>query len=175
LTFGFTEPYFLDRPITTGFTVYTQRFNFDQGREVSLLHGRNLLPLYEALGKENLLNYVSRSMGFTVFVSYPLRRSFARVGLSYGYDRSKYQTLTTAAQTYFGYINFQGLEGANALTGITTSSITPSYTSTTRSIIRSPRAGARACLLPCVWRVAFGRQRKPFRAGFRGFNTSARR
>jgi len=128
LTFGFTEPYFLDRPITTGFTVYTQRFNFDQGREVSLLSGRNLLPLYESLGKENLLNYVSRSMGFTTFVSYPLRRSFARVGLSYGYDRSKYQTLTTAAKTYFGYINFQGLEGANALTGITTSSITPSYT-----------------------------------------------
>jgi len=128
VTFGFTEPYFLDRPITTGFTVYTQRFNFDQGREVSLLSGRNLIPFYESLGKENLLNYISRSLGFTVFASYPLRRSFARVGITYGYDRSKYQTLTTAAQTYFGYINFQGLEGANALTGITTSSIIPSYT-----------------------------------------------
>ena len=59
VTFGFTEPYLFDRPITAGFTVYTQRFNFDQGREVSLLTGRNLIPLYNALGRDNLLNYVS--------------------------------------------------------------------------------------------------------------------
>jgi outer membrane protein insertion porin family len=127
-TFGFTEPYFLDRPITTGFTIYMQRFNFDQGREVSLATGRNLIPLYQTLGQQNLLNYVQQGAGFTAFASYPMRRSFARLGLTYGYDRSKYTTLTDAANTYFNYINFQGLEGANTLTGIKTSSITPSYT-----------------------------------------------
>jgi outer membrane protein insertion porin family len=127
VTFGFTEPYFLDRPIQLGFTVFTQRFNYDQGREVSLFTGRNLLPYFEALGKDNLLNYVSTGHGFTVFTSYPLRRTFARVSLTYSYSWSKYTVLTTAAKTYFDYINFQGLGGPNTLTGIRTSQIIPSY------------------------------------------------
>ena len=42
--FGFTEPYFLDRPIQLGFDVHLTRFNYDQGREVSLLTGRNFIP-----------------------------------------------------------------------------------------------------------------------------------
>ena len=127
VTFGFTEPYFLDRPLQLGFTVYTQRFNYDQGREVSLFTGRNLLPYFEALGKDNLLNYVSNGHGFTVFTSYPLRRTFARVSLTYGYSTARYTTLSTAAKIYFDYINFQGLGGPNTLTGIRTSQIIPSY------------------------------------------------
>ncbi|MDP2997791.1 MAG: outer membrane protein assembly factor BamA [Bryobacterales bacterium] len=128
VSFGFTEPYFLDRPIQVGFTVYMQRFNYDQGREVSLLSGRNLIPYYDALGKDNLMNYVSNGHGFTAFANYPLRRSFARLGFSYGWDKSKYTTLSTASKTYFDYINFQGLGGPNALAGITTSRVVPSYT-----------------------------------------------
>ncbi len=127
VTFGFTEPYFLDRPIQLGFTVFTQRFNYDQGREVSLFTGRNLLPYFEALGKDNLLNYVSNGHGFTVFTSYPLRRTFARVSLTYSYSTSRYTVLSTAAKVYFDYINFQGLGGPNTLTGIRTSQIIPSY------------------------------------------------
>ncbi|MCX6635364.1 MAG: outer membrane protein assembly factor BamA, partial [Acidobacteria bacterium] len=128
VSFGFTEPYFLDRPIQVGFTVYMQRFNYDQGREVSLLSGRNLIPYYDALGKDNLMNYVSNGHGFTAFANYPLKRSFARLGISYGWDKSKYTTLSTASKTYFDYINFQGLGGPNALAGITTSRVVPSYT-----------------------------------------------
>jgi len=128
VTFGFTEPYFLDRPIQTGFTVFMQRFNYDQGREVSLLSGRNLIPYYEALGKDNLLNYVSNGHGFTTFASYPLRRSFARLGLTYSYSTSRYTVLTTAAKTYFDYVSFQNLGGPNTLSGIRTSQIIPSYT-----------------------------------------------
>ncbi len=141
ITFGFTEPYFLDRPIQLGFTVFTQRFSFDQGREVSLFTGRNLIPFFEALGKDNLLNYVSNGHGFTVFTSYPLRRSFARVGLTYGYSTSKYQVLSTAARTYFDYINFQGLGGPNSLTGIRTSQIIPSYTYNTVNHPITPTGG----------------------------------
>jgi outer membrane protein insertion porin family len=141
VTFGFTEPYFLDRPMQLGFTVFTQRFNYEQGREVSLLTGRNLLPYYEALGKENLMNYVSNGHGFTVFTSYPLRRSFARLGLSYGYSASKYQVLSTAARTYFDYINFQGLAGPNSMTGIRTSQLIPSYTYNTVNHPITPTAG----------------------------------
>jgi outer membrane protein insertion porin family len=127
VTFGFTEPYLFDKPMQAGFTIYTNRFNYDQGREVSLLSGRNLIPLYESLGRDNLLNYVSNGYGFTSFLSYPLRRSFARLGLTYGFDTSNISTLTTGAGRYFEYINFQGLSGPNSLSGIRTSRVVPSY------------------------------------------------
>jgi outer membrane protein insertion porin family len=127
VTFGFTEPYLFDRPIQAGFTIFTQRFNYDQAREVSLLSGRNFIPLYQSFGQDNLLNYVSNGAGFTVYTSYQLRRSFARVGLTYGYNRSNIQTLSSASRNYFEFINFQGLSGPNSLSGIRTSNVTPSY------------------------------------------------
>ena len=142
-TFGFTEPYFLDRPITLGFTVYLQRFNFDQGREVSLLSGRNLAPLYNALGQNNLLNYISNGHGLTTFVSYPLRKiPFGRVGITYGYDISNITVLTDAAKAYFEYINFQqGIAGPNSLAGIRTSKIVPSFTYNTVDNPMTPTRG----------------------------------
>jgi outer membrane protein insertion porin family len=57
-----------------------------------------------------------------------LRRSFARLGLTYGIDRSSVTPLTTGATTYFSYSDFQSLNGPNQLHGIITSKITPSYT-----------------------------------------------
>ena len=128
VTLGFTEPYFLDKPMQVGATVYMQRYNFDYGREVSLMSGRDLTALYASLGKDNLLNYVQNGHGFTAFASYPLRRSFARIGLTYGFDISNIKTLSTAADQYFSYSNFQNLGGPNSLTGIKTSRLVPSYT-----------------------------------------------
>ena len=67
VSLGFTEPYFLDRPLQLGFVVYLRRFNFDQGREASILSGQNLIPLYNQLGSQNLLNYIAeqpRLLGF---------------------------------------------------------------------------------------------------------------
>jgi outer membrane protein insertion porin family len=127
-TFGFTEPYFLDKPIQLGFTVFISRFNYDQGREASVLAGTNLIPLYNQLGAQNLLNYVSNSRGFTVFSTTLLKRSFARVGISYGYTIQNVRTLTTAAQQYYDYINFLHINGPNSLDGIKSSTISPSYT-----------------------------------------------
>src|SRR6185437_3065880 len=43
--FGFTEPYMFDRPLQLGFQVYYSRFDFNQGREASILAGQNLIPL----------------------------------------------------------------------------------------------------------------------------------
>src|SRR5438094_7611242 len=86
VSLGFTEPYFLDRPLQLGFVVYLRRFNFDQGREASILAGQNLIPLYNQLGSNNLLNYTQNSHGINISASYPLRRSFARVGVTMGYD-----------------------------------------------------------------------------------------
>ena len=140
-TFSFTEPYLFDKPIQAGFTVFVQRFNYDQGREVSLLSGRNLTSYYSALGNQNLLNYVSNGRGFTVFASTLLKRSFARVGISYGYQIQNIKTLTSAASAYFDYSPYQQLNGPSALSGIKTSSITPSYTFNTVNHPITPTAG----------------------------------
>ncbi len=51
---------------------------------------------------------MSNGAGFNVFLSYQLRRSFWRTGLSFGYNRSNITTLSTASQSYFQYINDNG-------------------------------------------------------------------
>ncbi len=141
VSFGFTEPYLFDKQIQLGFVVYLRRFNFDQGREASILAGQNLIPLYNNLGTQNLLNYVQNSHGFSVSASTQLKRSFARVGITYGYDISNTITETTAATNYFQYINFSGVAGPNSLTGVRTSHITPSYSYNTVNHPISPTAG----------------------------------
>ena len=141
VSFGFTEPYFLDRPLQLGFMVYLRRFSFDQGREASILAGQDLIPLYNQLGPQNLLNYVQNSHGFSVSASYPLRHSFARVGITYGFDISNVVTETNAAANYFQYINFSGVAGPNSLNGIRTSHIVPSYTYNTVNHPLDPTGG----------------------------------
>ncbi len=141
VSFGFTEPYLLDRPLQLGFVVYLRRFNFDQGREASILSGTNLIPLYNQLGSQNLLNYTQNSKGISVSASYPIKHSFARVGITYGYDKSDVVTETQAAQAYFQYINFSGVAGPNSLNGISTSHIVPSYSYNTVNHPITPTAG----------------------------------
>jgi outer membrane protein insertion porin family len=141
VTLGFTEPYLFDHPIQTGFTVYLNRFDFNQAREASILSGQNLIPLYNQLGSNNLLNYIQNSHGFNVFASYQLHRSFWRAGVTYGYDISHIETQTTAATNYFQYINFSGVFGPNALSGIKTSSVTPSLTYNTVNHPINPTGG----------------------------------
>ena len=138
---GFTEPYFMDRPIQLGFMVYLSRFDFNQGREASILAGSNLIPLYNQLGSSNLLNYIQNSHGFSVSASTHLRRSFAQIGITYGFDISNIKTLTTAADNYFQYINFSGVAGPNSLTGVRTSHITPSYSYNTVNHPITPTGG----------------------------------
>ncbi len=141
VSLGFTEPYFLDRPLQLGFVVYLRRFNYDQGREVSLLTGRNYLPIFQQYGEDNLLNYIQNGKGFSVSASYPLRRSFARIGVTYGYDHSNIAVKSTASKQYFEYINFQGIGGPNSLTGIRTSRVVPSYSYNTVNHPINPTGG----------------------------------
>ena len=115
-TLSFTEPYLFDRPLQAGGTVFVQEFNYNQAREASILSGQNLIPLYNQLGTQNLLNYTTNSHGFTPFSSYPMLRSFARFGLSYGFTIESVSTLTTAAQVYYQALNFLNFNGPNALT-----------------------------------------------------------
>jgi outer membrane protein insertion porin family len=128
VTLGFTEPYFLDKPIQVGMTIFYTRFDYNQAREASILAGQNLTQLYSELGSQNLLNYVTNSRGFTAFISKPLRRSFARVGISYAFSIQNVTTLTNAATAYYTYIDFLRINGPNPLSGIVQSAIIPSFT-----------------------------------------------
>jgi outer membrane protein insertion porin family len=173
ITFGFTEPYVLDKPIQAGFTLFYQRYSYDQGRQASILAGQNLISYYSQLGNYgcpsgqtncNLLNYVTDGRGFTTFASYALRRSFARLGLTYGYSIQTLKPLTTAASNYFDYLDFEGVGGPNSLTGtcaatasttttgcnslngIRTSTITPTYAYNTVNHPIIPTRGLRISL-----------------------------
>ena len=117
VTLGFTEPYLFDRPLQAGVTVYLSRYNYNEARQESLLTGVNLQQFYNSLGSANILNYVQDSKGITFSASYPILRTFARLGISLGYDISNITTESTGAATYFNYIDFQGVNGPNALNG----------------------------------------------------------
>jgi outer membrane protein insertion porin family len=139
LLFGFTEPYLFDRPIQAGFTVYTRKSNFDQARQLSIISGQNVnlpTPLLQ-----NLQNYTQSSTGFSFSASYPLRRSFKRIGISYSFDRSSLVAVSDASKILFQNINFRGISGPNALNGIVTSKIVPSFTMNTLDAAYQPHHG----------------------------------
>src|SRR5438034_5197394 len=121
IMFGFTEPYFFDRPITAGFSVYGRKLIYDQARQSALITGQVLNVSQAQL--QSLQNYTQSSKGFTVSASYPLHRSFKRLGATYSYDVSSLIALTSASKQLFNYLAFSGISGPSALNGILTSKI----------------------------------------------------
>ncbi len=137
--FGFTQPYLFDRPLQFGFTVFGNKVSYNQARQLSIFSGQNLnLP---AAQLQNLQNYTQSSVGFTTSLSYPLRRSFKRVGVTYSLDRSSLVALSTASKTLFDFIAFRGISGPNAVNGIITSSIFPNFSFNTLDSGISPHRG----------------------------------
>lgn len=125
LLFGFTEPYMFDRPMTLGFTVYSRRFDFNQARQASIAAGQNLNLPQSVLNQ--LLNYNQSSTGLTASTSYLLGHSFKRVGLTYSLDTTSINTFSDASRNLFQTLNFRNISGPDALKGIITSSVTPSF------------------------------------------------
>jgi len=142
LVFGFTEPYLFDRPIQAGFNVYTRKTNYDQARQYAIATGQNLnLP---SAYLQNLQNYSQSSTGTSLTVSYPLRgkrRAARRLGISYSFDRSSLVAVSNASKLLFENLNFRGITGPNALNGIITSKITPSFTMNSLDASYSPHSG----------------------------------
>ncbi len=137
--FGFTEPYLFDRPIQAGFNVYLRKTNFNEARQYALASGQNLnLP---SAYLQNLQDYSQSSTGFSLTLSYPLHRSFKRLGISYSFDRSSLLAVSAASKLLFDNINFSGISGPNALNGIVTSKITPSFTINTLDAAYAPHHG----------------------------------
>src|SRR5258707_15251150 len=118
---GFTERYVFDRPLTAGFTVYARKLIYDQARQSALITGQVLNVSQAQL--QSLQNYTQSSKGFSINTSYPLHRSFKRIGATYSYDVSSLVALTTASQNLFNFLAFSGISAPNALNGIVTSKV----------------------------------------------------
>jgi len=122
--FGFTEPYLFDRPLNAGFTFFLRRFEFDQARETALVTGFRGNEFFAS----SLVNYTQDTVGFSVFASYaPKRLRWTRLGLTYAYDVSDLTCVTEACETLFERLRFRSFAGPDALEGISSSRITPSY------------------------------------------------
>ncbi|MDE1177033.1 MAG: outer membrane protein assembly factor BamA [Edaphobacter sp.] len=145
LTFGFTEPYFRNKPISLGLQVSTSKYDFNPGKSyaASASASQNLTTAQQS----QLTNYNQSSSGFTLSVSSPLRHLFAhsgvtRVGVSYALSRSSVTTFNDNTRNVFQTLAFRsGVQGQNQLTGIISSTITPSfsYSSLDRSV--GPHSG----------------------------------
>ena len=126
LSFGFTEPYMFDRPLQFGFTVFNQRFNFNQAQEANIASGQVLNLPQNIL--QSLQNFSQSRTGFTTSISYPIRRSFKRLSLGYSFDVSSINVFSDFSRLYFQELNFRNISGPNSLSGIVTSKIIPSFT-----------------------------------------------
>jgi len=121
IQFGFTEPYLFDRPLSTGFTIFLNRFDYNTARQEGLLLNQQV-----AINPSLQENYNTDSKGFTIFASYPLRKlSFTRLGLTYGWSTTNIKPFSQSATLLFEQTKFTTLAGPSALNGIRSSKITP--------------------------------------------------
>ncbi len=135
--FGFTEPYLFDRPISSGFTIFSSRYKFDQARQAALYTGQSV-----SINPQFIQNYNQDSTGFTAFASYPVRKlSFTRIGLQYGLTRTNITAFNDASKLLFTQVQFRSIAGPSALNGIVSSTITPSITYNTVNNPINPTGG----------------------------------
>ena len=119
--FGFTEPYLFDRPIATGFTIFSSRYKFDQARQARLYTGQSV-----SVNPQFIQNYNQDSTGFTAYASYaPRKLAFTRIGLTYGLTRTNITAFNEASKLLFTQLQFRSVAGPSALNGIVSSTITP--------------------------------------------------
>jgi outer membrane protein insertion porin family len=127
LMFGFTEPYLFDRPIATGFTVFSTLYKFDQAEQAAVLTGQAV-----SINPQYVQNYNQNSTGFTVFARYPLKRfAFTTLGLTYGLTRTDISTYNAASQLLFTQLQYRSIAGPSALNGILASTVTTTISSST--------------------------------------------
>ena len=139
IMFGFTEPYLFDRPLQFGFTVFTQKYNFDQANQLEILTGQR--SNFSQAVLNTLQNFTQATTGFTVSLSYPLHRSLKRLGLTYSFDNSSTQVFSAASQALFQNLAFRGFAGPNALNGVKTSKVLPNFSFSTIDSPLTPHSG----------------------------------
>jgi outer membrane protein insertion porin family len=143
-SFGFTEPYLRNKPISVGFQVFDSKRDYNPAKSYSTTGASANLT---AAQQSQLQNYNTSTVGTTFSVSEPLRHLFsrsgvARVGLSYGLSRSSITTFNTNTHNVFQSLAFRsGIQGQNQLNGIVTSVFTPSFTFSTLDRAVGPHNG----------------------------------
>jgi len=139
--FGFTQPYIRNRPINVGFQVFNNKQDYNAAKNYQATTGAsvNLSSAEKSLTQ----NYNVGSDGFNFSLSYPLKRhAFQRLGATYSWTKSTITAFSTASSTFFQTIAFRsGVQGANPLAGIITSSLGLSYTYNTVSNPLRPHEG----------------------------------
>ncbi|HEY9137376.1 MAG TPA: outer membrane protein assembly factor BamA, partial [Terriglobus sp.] len=144
LTFGFTEPYLRNKPISVGFQVFASKYDYNPAKSYAASGNANLSNAQQSL----LTNYNQSSTGLNLSVSTPLRHVFkhavgiSRVGVSYQLQRSNITTFNENTRNVFETLNFRsGLQTSNALGGIISSIITPSFTYSSVDRAAGPHSG----------------------------------
>jgi outer membrane protein insertion porin family len=139
IMFGFTEPYMFDRPLQMGFSVFSSKYNFNQAQQYQIFTGQRVNFSQDVLN--SLQNFTQSTTGFTVSSSYPLHRSFKRVGITYSFDNSSTQVFSSASRNLFQQLAFRGFAGPNALNGVKTSKVIPNFSFSTLDSAISPHTG----------------------------------
>jgi outer membrane protein insertion porin family len=131
ISFGFTEPYLRDKPISVGAQVFATKYDFNPSKSQSTTGATgNLSTAQQSL----LTNYNTSTTGLTLTASEPLRHLFAktgvtRVGLAFSLSRSSVTTFNQNTTNVFQSLAFRsGVAGQSQLNGIVTSVVTPSFT-----------------------------------------------
>jgi len=120
LMFGFTEPYLFDRPISTGFTIFSTLYKFNQAEQAAVLTGQQV-----SINPQYIQDYNQNSTGFTTFANYALKKHvFTRVGLTYGLTRTNISTYNAASELLFTQLQYGSIAGPSALNGIVASTVT---------------------------------------------------
>jgi outer membrane protein insertion porin family len=140
--FGFTQPYFRNRPLNLGFQAFDNKSDYNAAKSItgsSAAAGSNLSAQQSSL----LQNYNNSTKGMNFSISYPLpRHNFQRVGFTYSFADSDITAFSTASQNLFQNIAFRsGIQGQNALNGIINSSVSLSYIFNTINNPQRPRSG----------------------------------
>ena len=140
LIFSFNEPYLMDRPISTGFSIFRSEYRFDQARDI---FGLNPEDLPQGFGFENRLNYEQSRRGFNVFASYPFR-VFQRLGMTFQFDNSETSAVNPATSAFFDSVKQseeERLITSGSFSDFRTRSIIPTYTYNTVNNPMTPTHG----------------------------------
>ncbi len=138
--FGFTQPYFRNRPLNIGFQLFNTKSDYNAAKN----YGTSGMAANLTAAQQSLVqNYNNESIGLNYSMSYPLpHRNFQRVGFTYSLTKSSITAFSSASQNLFQTLNFRsGIQGQNALNGIVSSSASFSYTYNTVNNPMRPNRG----------------------------------
>ena len=140
LQFGFTEPYLRNRPLNLGFQVFSNKTDYNSAKNYQATTGAS--ANLSAASQSLIQNYNQSTTGFSLSGSYPIRRSFKRVGLTYSLTKSSITAFSAASSNLFQTLAFRGgIAGQNALEGIITSSASFSFSYNHMDSAYKPRNG----------------------------------